>query len=98
MVPVLDEYPKNTKTWRTIGDKFQLLLSYIKPHVEDGLILTLLKVTLHVYSLPPKHVYQVFSVDDILSRGSWSNEFTLKKFCHKQVLSMQQLFQEGVLE
>ena len=97
-MPVLDEYPKSAKTWRTIGDKFQLLLSYINPNVEDGLILTLLKFTLHVYSLPQKHVYQVFFVDDILSRGSWSNESTLKKFFHKQVLSMQQLFQEGVLE
>ena len=38
------------------------------------------------------------SVDDILSRGSWSNESTWQKFYHKQVLSKEQLFQEGVLE
>ena len=38
------------------------------------------------------------SVNDILSRGSWSNESTWQKFYHKQVLSKEQLFQEGVLE
>ena len=30
----LNECLKRTKTWRTNGDKFQLLLSYIKPRVE----------------------------------------------------------------
>ena len=34
MVSSLDEYLKPTKTWRTNGDKSQLPLSYIKPHVE----------------------------------------------------------------
>ena len=38
------------------------------------------------------------SVDNILSRGSWSNQSTWQKFYHKQVLSKEQLFQEGVLE
>ena len=38
------------------------------------------------------------SVDDIRSRGSWSNESTWQNFYHKQVLSKEQLFQEGVLE
>ena len=34
MVSVLDEHLKCTKTRRTNRDKFQLLLSYINPHVE----------------------------------------------------------------
>ena len=38
------------------------------------------------------------SVNDILSRESWSNEYTWQKFYHKQVVSEEQLFQEGVLE
>ena len=38
------------------------------------------------------------SVDDILSPGSWSNESTWQKFYHRQVLSKEQIFQEGVLE
>ena len=38
------------------------------------------------------------SVDNILSRGSWSNQSTWQKFYHKQVLSKEQLFQEGVLK
>ena len=38
------------------------------------------------------------SVDDILGRGSCSNQSTWQKFYHKQVLSKEQLFQEGVLE
>ena len=38
------------------------------------------------------------SVNDILSRESWSNEYTWQKFYHKQAVSEEQLFQEGVLE
>ena len=34
MVSALNEYLKRTETWMTNSDKFQLLLSYIKPHVE----------------------------------------------------------------
>ena len=34
VVSALNEYLKRTETCRTHGDKFQLLLSYIKPHVE----------------------------------------------------------------
>ena len=34
VVSTLNEYLKRTKTWRTNGDKFQLLLSYIKHHVK----------------------------------------------------------------
>ena len=30
----LDEYLKYKKIWRTNGDKLQLLLNYIKPHVK----------------------------------------------------------------
>ena len=34
LVSALNEYLKRTETWRRNGDKCQLLLSYIKPHVE----------------------------------------------------------------
>ena len=34
VVSALNEYLKRTETWRTNGDKFQLLLSNIKPHAE----------------------------------------------------------------
>ena len=34
VVSTIDEYLKRTKTWRTHGNNFQLLLSYIKTHVE----------------------------------------------------------------
>ena len=34
VVSGLNEFLKRTKTWMTNGDKFQLLLSYIKPHAE----------------------------------------------------------------
>ena len=33
-VSALNDHLKRTETWRANGDKFQLLLSYIKPHVE----------------------------------------------------------------
>ena len=76
MVSALNEYLKRTETWMTNSDKFQLLLSYIKPHVEVhsstvsrwikeilkeiGVDIDVLKVTLHVQPLPQKHVHQVF--------------------------------------
>ena len=76
VVSALNEYLKRTETWRTNGDKFQLLLSYIKPHVEVhsstvsrwikeilkeiGVDVDVLKTTLHVQPIPQKHVYQVF--------------------------------------
>ena len=72
----LNEYLKCTETWRTNGDKFQLLLSYVKPHVEVHsstvsrwikeilkeieVDVDVLKTTLHVQPIPQKHVYQVF--------------------------------------
>ena len=34
VVSAFNEYLKHTETCRTNGDKFQLLLSYIKPHAE----------------------------------------------------------------
>ena len=34
VLSALNEYMKRTETWTKNGDKFQLLLSYIKPHVE----------------------------------------------------------------
>ena len=34
VVSALNDHLKRTETWRANGDKFQLLLSYIKPHVE----------------------------------------------------------------
>ena len=34
VLSALNEYMKRTETWTTNRDKFQLLLSYIKPHVE----------------------------------------------------------------
>ena len=60
-------------------------------------MLIFLKVTLHVQP-NSKTSLSGISIDDILSRGSWSNESTWKKIYHKQVLSKEQLFQEGVLK
>ena len=76
MVSALNEYLKRTETWRTNGDKFQLLLSYIKPHVEvhsstvSRWIKEILKETgvdVDVFKGHPtrsastqKHVYQAF--------------------------------------
>ena len=34
VVSALNDHLKRTETWRANGDKFQLLLSYIKPHVK----------------------------------------------------------------
>ena len=93
---------------------FQLLLSYIKSNMEvhsstvSRWIKEILKETgvdVDVFKGHSKHSASTsksclsgISVDDILSRRSWSNEFTWQKFYHKQVLSKEQLFQEGVLE
>ena len=114
MVSALNEYLKSAETWRTNGDKFQLLLNYIKPHVEvhssivSRWIKEILKETgvdVDVFkghsarsAYTSKACLSGVSMDDSLSRGSWSNESTWQKFSHKQVLLKEQLFQEGVLE
>ena len=72
----LNEYLNCTETWRTNRNKFQLILTYIKPHVvvhisiasrsmkeilqETGVDIIFLKVTLHFQPLPQKHLNQVF--------------------------------------
>ena len=92
LVSVLNEYLKHTEAWRTNGDKFQFLLSYIKPHVEvhssadSRWIKEILKETgvdVDVFkghstrSAPTsKACLSGISMDDILSQGSWSNEST----------------------
>ena len=114
VVSALNEYLMRTEIWRTNGDKFQLLLSYIKPHMEvhsstvSRWIIKILRETgvdvdfFKGYSAhsssTSKACLSGISVDDILSRGSWSNESTWQSFYHKQVRSKEQLFQEGVLE
>lgn len=74
VVSALNEYLKSTKKWRRIGHKFQLPLSYIKPHVEvysltvSIWIKDILKETRSdcgVFKntfqlLPKKNVYRVF--------------------------------------
>ena len=111
---ILIKYLKCTEIWRTNGEKFQLLLSYIKPHVEvhssavSIWIKKILKETgvdidaFKGHSTRPASTSTAFlsgiSVDEILSQGSWSNESARQKFYHKQVLSKKQLFQGGVLK
>ena len=114
VVSALNEYLKRTDTWRTNGDKFQLLLCYVKPHVEvhssaaSRWIKEILKETgvdADVFkghstrsASTSKACLSGISVEDILSRGSWPNESTWQKFYHKQVLSKKQIFYEEVLE
>ena len=86
MVSALNENLKRTETWRTNADKFQLLLNYIKPHVEvhsltvSRWIKEILKETgvdvdvFKCYSTRSASTSKAFlsgiPVDDILSRGS----------------------------
>ena len=99
----LNKYLKSTETWRTNGDKFHILLSYIKPHVEvhsltvSRWIKEILKKTVDVdvfkghstrSASTSKACLSGISVDDILSRGSWLNESNRQKFYHKQVPSI----------
>ena len=48
VVSALNEHLKRTETWRKNGNKFQLLLSYIRPHVEvhSSTVSTWIKETL----------------------------------------------------
>ena len=103
VVPALNEHLKRTETSRTNRNKFQLLLSYIKPHVkihsstvsrrikeilkETGVDADVFKGHSTRSVSPSKECLSGISVDDILSRGSWSNESTWQKFYHKQVFS-----------
>ena len=114
VVSALNEYLKRTDTWRTNGDKFHLLLCYIKPHVEvrssaaSRWIKEILKETgvdADVFKghstrsvSTSKACQSGISVEDILSRVSWSNESTWQKFYHKQVLLKNQIFHEEALE
>ena len=114
LVSVLNEYLKHTEAWRTNGDKFQLLLSYIKPHVkvhsstvsrwikeilkETGVDVDVFKGYSTRSAPTSKACLSGISVDDILSQRSWSNESTWQELYHKQMLSKEQLFQEEVLE
>ena len=114
VVSALNEYLKCTETWRTNGDKFQLLFSYIKPHVEvhsstvskwikemlkeTGVDVDIFKGHSKLSASTSKLCLSGISVDDILSRRSCSNESTWQKLYHKQVLSKEKLFQEEVLE
>ena len=86
----LDEYLKYKKTWRTNGDKLQLLLNYIKPHVEVNSskssrwireILEETGVNVDVFKCHPTHSASTSKaclsgilVGDILSQRLWSNE------------------------
>ena len=79
------------KNMETNGDKFQLLLTYIK---QLGLILMLLKVTLQ----KQKPVYQEFQWTIHLAKGHCQMNIPEKKYYHKQILSKEQLFQERILE
>ena len=103
VVSALNMYLKRTRTWKINGDEFQLLLSYMKPHVEvhsltaSTWIKGILKETGvdvdgfkgHSTSLvsTSKACLSGISGDDIFSRGSWSNEFTWQKLYHKKELS-----------
>ena len=114
IVSGLNEYLKRTITWRTNGDSFQLLLSYIKLHVAVhgstvcSWVKEILKETgidVDIFTGHPtrsaptsKACLSGISADDILSGGSWSNKFNWQKFFQTKVLSKEQLFQEGVLE
>ena len=75
-----------------------LLLSYIKSHVEvynsTEEVLKEFGANVDVFkghstrsASTPKACLSGISVDDILSRGSWSNESAWQKFYHKQMLS-----------
>ena len=114
VVSAVNAYLKRTESWRTNGEKFQLLLSYINPHVEVHSsavsrwikeILKETRVNVDVFKGHSTHSASTskaclsgISVDDILSRGSWPNESTWQKFYHKQMVSKRHLFQEEVVE
>ena len=114
VMSVLNEYLQRTETWKINGDKFKLLSSYIKPYVEVHSstvsrwieeILKKFRVDVDIFKGHSTRSASTsiaclsgISLDDILSRGSLSNEPTWQKFYHKQVLSKEKHFQEGVLE
>ena len=114
VVAVLEEYLKRTQSWRSNASKTQLLLSYVKPHVEvqSSTISRWLKEILKEAGIDIKifrgHSTRSassskaglagISTDEILKRGSWSNESTWQKFYNKEILSKEAVFQQGVLK
>ena len=88
VVSALIEYLKRTKILRANGDKFHLLLIYVKPQgstvsrwireilKEAGVGVDVFKGHSTRSASTSKACLSGISVTDILSRGSWSNEST----------------------
>ena len=91
-VSTWNEYLKRTETWRTNGDQFKLLLCYIKSRVEvlslrvsrwikeilkkTDVDVDIFKVCSTCLASTSKPCRSGISMNDILNRGSWSNEST----------------------
>ena len=102
VVTTIDEYIKRTVNWRE-GGKTQLLLGYIKPHVEvsSSTVSQWIKETLKPSGIDvttfkghstravssSKVGSTGLSVSDILNRGSWSRKSTWQRFYNKPIIS-----------
>ena len=110
VVSTLEVYFSRSKDWRK--DQTQLLLSFVKPHVEvvSSTISGWIKKVLHLAGIDTqifkahstrsastsKTELHGLSISDILDRGSWSNSSTWQKFYHKQIETPGQRFQKSL--
>ena len=113
VVETLAVYIERSKQWRK-DPEGQLLLSYVEPHKKvvsstiSGWIKAVLKLagidveTFKGHSTRAASTSKAgsigLSIQDILSRGSWSNESTWQRFYHKPIVSSQSGFQNSVLK
>ena len=109
---LVDEYIKLTVNWRE-GAKAQLLLGYIKPHVEvssstvsrwvkeilrfSGIDFTTFKGHFTWAAPSSKVENSDLSVSDILNRGSWSQKSIWQRFYNKPIISGNEPYQQTAL-
>ena len=112
VVSTLNIYIERSKPWRN-STKTQLLLGTIEPHdqVTSDSVSRWLKNVLHLAGIDTNTFkghstgsasssragMAGMSVEDIMKRGSWSNESTWQRFYNKPVLSAEEKFQNSVL-
>ena len=112
VVTTIDEYIKLTVNWRE-GAKTQLLLGYIKPHVEvssstvsrwikeilrfSGIDFTTFKEHFTWAAPSSKVGNSDLSVSDILNRGSWSQKSIWQRFYNKPIISGNEPYQQTAL-
>ena len=103
-----------SERWRKRGNRSQLLLSFIEPHlpVASATFARWIKEVLSLAGIDT-NIFKSHSVrsastskakalglttKDILAKGNWSTESTWQKFYNKDIKGKDQIYQESILK